>query len=348
MKLASRTFPVGALAYEDIETAKRMMAKLYEQNPYLPFLPNISKDDTILKRTFSNIPGIKIKDKKIVFKVGSTSYKQGILKLDKAYNSSELKNLEPFAIESSFLEIFLKIVKKFKSKNAYINLLGPFTISQILNKTAEEQVLLDKSYRKLFVQSVAVKALWIIEKIKEVSPETVPVIVLEEPLLSQFGVLKKEDQDVTLDIVTNLLAKTIEKIKSKGALVAVQSMEKCDWKIPINAGVDIISFDAYNNPNNISIIPETIIDFISRGGKVNWAIVPVMTESIVKGLNIDYVANRLFATMEGLILSGVPERFVYNSALVSVQGDINKLPIIFSEKALILSTQLAKRIPIKN
>lgn len=348
MKLASRTFPVGALAYEDIETAKRMMAKLYEQNPYLPFLPNISKDDTILKRTFSNIPGIKIKDKKIVFKVGSTSYKQGILKLDKAYNSPELKNLEPFAIESSFLEIFLKIVKKFKSKNAYINLLGPFTISQILNKTAEEQVLLDKSYRKLFVQSVAVKALWIIEKIKEVSPETVPVIVLEEPLLSQFGVLKKEDQDVTLDIVTNLLAKTIEKIKSKGALVAVQSMEKCDWKIPINAGVDIISFDAYNNPNNISIIPETIIDFISRGGKVNWAIVPVMTESIVKGLNIDYVANRLFATMEGLILSGVPERFVYNSALVSVQGDINKLPIIFSEKALILSTQLAKRIPIKN
>jgi hypothetical protein len=138
MKLASRTFPVGALAYEDIETAKRMMAKLYEQNPYLPFLPNISKDDTILKRTFSNIPGIKIKDKKIVFKVGSTSYKQGILKLDKAYNSPELKNLEPFAIESSFLEIFLKIVKKFKSKNAYINLLGPFTISQILNKTAEE------------------------------------------------------------------------------------------------------------------------------------------------------------------------------------------------------------------
>ena len=347
MRFMSKCLPFGALPYDSIESTKRMMAKLYEQNPYLPFLPNISEDDTILNRTFSNIPGIKIKDKKIVFKVGSASYKQGILNLDKAYNSPELKNLEPFALESSFLEMFLKIVKKFKSKNAYINLLGPFTISQMLNKTAEEQVLLDKSYRKLFVQSVAVKALWIIEKIKEVSPETVPVIVLEEPLLAHFGVLKKEDQDVTLELVTNLFTKTIEKIKSKGALVAVHSMGKCDWKIPINAGIDMISFDAYNNPNNLCIIPDVIIDFISRGGKINWAIVPVMTEAMVKGLNIDYIFNRLISTMEGLILAGVPEKFVYNSALVSIQGDVDKLPILFSEKAIILSTQLAKRIPVK-
>lgn len=348
MKIDLRCLPYGALPYESIDSTKRMMLKLFEQNPFLPFLPNISNEDTLLGRTFFNIPGVKIKEKKVVFKVGSTSYKQGILKLDKAYNFSDIEDLEPFAIESPFLDMFLKIIKKFKSKRAYINLLGPFTISQILNKTAEEQVLMDKSYRKLFVQAVCVKALWIIEKIREVSPETVPVIILEEPMLCQFGMLKRENENLTVELVTNLFSRTIEKIKASGALVAVHSMEKCDWQIPINAGVDIISFDAYNNPNNISIIPEMITDFIKRGGKVNWAIVPVMTESIVKGLNIDYVANRLFATMEGLILSGVPERFVYNSALVSVQGDINKLPIIFSEKALILSTQLAKRIPIKN
>ena len=347
MKIDLRCLPYGALPYESIDSTKRMMLKLFEQNPFLPFLPNISNEDTLLGRTFFNIPGVKIKEKKVVFKVGSTSYKQGILKLDKAYNFSDIEDLEPFAIESPFLDMFLKIIKKFKSKRAYINLLGPFTISQILNKTAEEQVLMDKSYRKLFVQAVCVKALWIIEKIREVSPETVPVIILEEPMLCQFGMLKRENENLTVELVTNLFSRTIEKIKASGALVAVHSMEKCDWQIPINAGVDIISFDAYNNPNNISIIPEMITDFIKRGGKINWAIVPVMTESIVKGLNIDYVANRLFATMEGLILSGVPERFVYNSALVSVQGDINKLPIIFSEKALILSTQLAKRIPIK-
>ena len=72
-----------------------------------------------------------------------------------------------------------------------------------------------------------------------------------------------------------------------------------------------------------------------------------MTESVVKALNIDYVSNRLFSTMQGLILAGVPEKHVYNSALVSIQGDVDKLPIIFAEKAIILSTQLAKKIPVK-
>ena len=31
--------------------------------------------------------------------------------------------------------------------------------------------------------------------------------------------------------------------------------------VKIKAGVDMISFDAYNNPNNLCIIPDVIIDF---------------------------------------------------------------------------------------
>ena len=73
-----------------------------------------------------------------------------------------------------------------------------------------------------------------------------------------------------------------------------------------------------------------------------------MNEQIVKAINIDIVTHRLLATMDGLILAGVPEKLVYNSALVSVQGNVDKLPLVFAEKALILSTQLAKRIPIKS
>ena len=48
----------------------------------------------------------------------------------------------------------------------------------------------------------------------------------------------------------------------------------------------------------------------------------------------------------GLIVAGVPERFVYNSSLVSVNGDTDKLPLIFAEKALILSSQLVGKIPV--
>ena len=40
------------------------------------------------------------------------------------------------------------MIKKFNSPNAIINLLGPFTISQMLMNAAEEQMLADKTFRK--------------------------------------------------------------------------------------------------------------------------------------------------------------------------------------------------------
>ena len=348
MKHKTRCLPYGALPYDSLDFATRMQAKLFEHIPYLAFCPILDSEDTILKRTFMGIPGVKIKGRKVALKTSSNSYKQKLHDLDKAYNTPNFSTLDPFALESPFLEKFVQLINKFKSEYACINFLGPFTVSQMLLNAAEEQTLADKSYRKLFIQAVCVKALWVIERIRSINSKTVPIIVLEEPMLAQLGTLKRETEEVNDELVTNLLAKVVEKLKSAGALVAVQCMEKCNWQIPINAGVDIISFDAYNNPNNLNIFPEEITAFIARGGKINWGIVPVKNESLIKSLNIDDITKRLFATFEGLILSGVPEAYVYNSALVSLQGNADQLSVIFAEKALMMAVQLAQRIPVKS
>ena len=347
MKLSTRCIPLGALPYENIEGTTKMVAKLFQKLPSLYSHPKISTEDTIINRTLSNIPGIKIQDNKVMIKIASNHYKQNLEKLERAFNHPTKENLEPFAFETPFIEKYFSILKKFQSPETVVNLLGPFTISQMLINAAEEEMLVDKTYRKLFIQAICVKALWIINKIKEISPETKPLIILEEPLLGQLGNIKRENEEITIDLVTTLFARVVEKLKENGALIGVQCLEKCDWKIPINAGVDMISLDAYNNPNNLCIIPEKIIEFIERGGKINWGIVPVTNEAIIKSLNIDFVSNRFFSTLEGLIIAGVPEKYVYNSAFVSIQGDADKLPLIFAEKAIILSTQLAKKIPVK-
>lgn len=346
MKLNSRCFPSGALAYKDLDPAVRMVAKLFEKIPYLPVLPNISPDDSILKRTLENIPGISFNGKKVVIKPGTENYKQALADLERACVTPSKELLEPYAINSVFMDKFFSLIHKFKSTEACVNLVGPFTLSQILMNAANEQILADKSFKKLFIQAVCAKALWAIYQIKEISKSTIPIIVLEEPILGQLGSLKRDNEDITIEFVTGMLAKVVEKIQPTGALIAVQCYDKCDWKIPINAGVDIISFDAYNNPNNLCIIPDSVLEFLERGGKINWAIVPTVNENIVKNLNLDILEKRFIKTLEGLVTAGIPRALVYNTALVSLQGDVDKLPLVFSEKALILATQLAKRIPI--
>lgn len=346
MKLISRCFPSGALAYADIDHAVRMVAKLFEKTPYIPILPKIAPDENILKRTLDNIPGIIVDGKKVLIQPGNEKYKQALADLEKACTNPTKELLEPYAIQSVFMEKFEQLIHKFKSTEACVNLLGPFTLSQILSNAAEEKIIADKSFKKLFIQAVCAKALWAIYKIKEISNSTIPIIVLEEPMLGQLGSLKRDNDDITVDFVTSMLAKVVEKIQPTGALIAVQCYDKCDWKIPINAGIDIISFDAYNNPNNLCIIPDSVLEFLERGGKINWAIVPTINENTVKNLNLDLLEKRFIKTMEGLVTAGIPRPLVYNSALVSLQGDVDKLPLVFSEKALILATQLAKRIPV--
>ena len=347
MKLVARSMPLGHLPYTDIRIITRMIAKLFEKNPYCPVLPLLETEDSVMKRTLSGIPCVRSDGKNIKF-VPESKFKSELEDLDKAFHSFSQERLEKYSIDAPFFEKYTQIIKKFKSPNPYFALIGPFTLSQILSQLAGEQLLLNKIYRKLIIQAISVKAAWVISKIKEMSPSSVPIIILEEPQLPRFGEIRRANEDVTSELVAGMYSKLAEKMHSLDAYLAVQCMDKCDWSVPIDGGVDMISFDAYNNPNNLNIMPEKVIEFVSKGGKICWGIIPVMTEQLVKALSLDMVRKRLFATFDGLILAGVPQKFVYNSSIVSTQGNLDHLPIIFAEKALMLTSQLAKKIPVKS
>ena len=344
MILETRYLPVGSLPYETIKSVTAMEAKLYSKCPFIAVLPAISPDENIEKWTFANLPGVSYNDNSLVLKTGSHDYKDKVLMHSRAFGNPNAENLEQYAFEPAFLEKFFQMIKKFKSPVAYINLLGPFTISQILSKVVKEQVITDKNYKKLYFEAVCIKALWIINKMKDFCKNTVPVIILEEPMLGQFGMIKRQHDEITSDFVIELYERVVKKLKSAGAVVGVQCMDKCDWSLPIRGGVDLISYDAYNNPNNLCIIPDIITSFLERGGVINWGIIPVTSESMVKNLTIEYMSNRLAFSMQGLVLSGVPEILVQNSAMVSMNGSTDHLSIFFAEKAIILSTQLSLRL----
>ncbi|MCQ2744045.1 MAG: hypothetical protein MJ230_04520 [bacterium] len=344
MKPTTGYLHVGDLPYESIKSVTAMEAKLYKELPFLACLPKISVDESLKRRSFINIPGIFEDEDKIILKTGLPNYDEEMSLLNKAYNNYKTTNLEEYACEDLFLEKFCQMIKKFKPPYACVNILGPFTVSQILSTSAKEQALVDKNYKKLFTQVVCVKGFWAIDKIKEYCPDTIPIIILEEPMFNQFGMLKREDEDVTAENVTKMFEIVVSKLKSAGAMVGIQCMDKCDWSIPIKSGVDLISYDAYNNPNNLCIYPEIVTSFLQKGGLINWGIVPTVSETLVRGLSIEYLFNRLEATINGVALAGVPINLLQNSALVSLNGNTSHLPVFFAEKAIIMVAQLAGRL----
>lgn len=345
MKLAMRCLPLGTLPYDNIKHTTAMMAKLFRDIPFIAMLPNLSRSENITRRFFEHLPGISYSDDgQFIMEARTQEYAKGMAALDAAYKNPDSDEVEKFGYDAEFMEKFFQMIKKFKSHTAVINLPGPFTVSQILTPIAEEQVLADKSYKKMFTQAVCVKALKIIRQIYKTNPNTTPVVILEEPALGQLSLIKHENEIINNDFVVELLYKVISKIKTYGAVAGVQCLDKCDWSIPIKAGADLISFDAYRNPNNLSIIKKPLTDFLNKGGMINWGIVPVTSDIVVQGIKADYIYKRLMLAMDSVINSGVPSELIYNSAIISVNGDMDKLSVLFAEKALMMLSQLTSRL----
>ena len=338
--------PLGALPYTDKAVTTRMMVKLFEGIPYLPQFPIADEHDNLLYRILGNVPFIEIEDsEKIFLRNHQEGFDKFLAKLDIAYNSPKKENLENFSIDSYFMEKYLQILKKLKPKETVVSLMGPFSMAHIIENDDKTTMMTEPNHRKFIIELAVLKALWIIDKIHEVSPQILPFILFEETKLNLYGTVKRENERVTEETVVNFYSKIFEKIHEAGGVVGVHSTNKCDWQIPIEAGVDLISFDAYNNPNNLNIIADKIRDFLAKGGYINWGIVPSESESIIKSAGIDNIFDRFMRTTEALIEERVSPKLLYARSKVSVTGNLDHLPLIFAEKALILSAQLAQKIP---
>lgn len=347
MKLNFKNLPTGNLPYVDIKLCKQMLLRLYENIPFLPELPLLDANDTILNRTFANMPCITIKEGKILLsEITDKNLNLTTVALDKIYNSTDINDFEKYSSETPFFNLYLEILKRIKPEYTIINLMGAFTFANsIFNKNASV-LLTDRIYRKFIIQIITIKALWFIYKIKEASSNTKPIIIFDENLLYKYGTLKRTNEAITKETITTMFTKIFQKIQKAGGLVGVQSFEKCNWQLVLESdGVNLISFDAYNNPNNLNIIAEKINNFLAKGGYINWGIVPVMNENVIRSINIDTLYKKFTSTLEILASEGVSMDLLYKNSTVSVQGNLSKYPILFAEKALMLSVQLAKKMP---
>ena len=348
MKLNFRNFPYGSLPYDNVQLCKQMILRLYEHIPYLPSLPLIDKNDNIKFRTFENIPCVTLKEGKFLLPdCTNEKFVSTLGKMEIAYNSDNPEDYAHYSSsDSPFSEIYYEMIRRFKPEFTVVNLLGPFSFANMVFNKNATVLLTDRAYRKFIIQAVAVKAMWFISKIKEASPNTTPIILFEEDLLYKFGTIKRTSDEITKETVITLFNKVFSKVQKAGGFVAVQSLEKCNWQLVFDSGcVNLISFDAYNNPNNLHIIADSVNKFLVKGGYINWAIVPSNSEISIRGLNAENAYDRLIKALESLIAEGVSADLVYRQATVSVQGNMETLPILFAEKALMMAEQLSKRIP---
>jgi methionine synthase II (cobalamin-independent) len=120
------------------------------------------------------------------------------------------------------------------------------------------------------VRGLAIKALWQARELSKSGKK--PLIFLDEPSLSGFGsAFSPIQRDEVIDILRTVMDYLRE---NSDTLIGIHCCGNTDWSMIMEAGPDIISFDAFDYMDHFLLYPDDIVRFLRGKGTVAWGIIP--------------------------------------------------------------------------
>ena len=220
--------------------------------------------------------------------------------------------------------------------------MGPFTLATSLQDKNGQSAIYDETLTDIIVKLLSLKVLWQIKRIKLANPAAVPIIFMDEPTISQLGTsayLTISENDVVA-----MLKDISDLIKDNGGISAVHCCGKCDWTIPIRAGIDIINFDAFAFSQNLSVYALEIEKFLQCGGKIAWGIVPTLDCEALETSTLESIVDKFYKSVNYLTKKGVDEKLVIDNSLITSSCGAGSLPVELAEKAMDLVFKLSETL----
>uniref|UniRef100_UPI004025930E hypothetical protein n=1 Tax=Candidatus Stercorousia sp. TaxID=3048886 RepID=UPI004025930E len=248
--------------------------------------------------------------------------------------------IEKYAINYScaFPE-FIKIIKSTKPAFAKGQIVGPFTLATTLVDKNGKCAFYDETLKEIITKTLSIKALWQIKNIKSANPNTTPIIFIDEPSISQLGT--SAFITISTEEVVEMIKEISDLIKENGAISAIHCCGKCDWDIPISAGVDIINFDAYTFAQNLSLHSKSIKSFLEQCGKIAWGVIPTLHPDVLENANLHTMLSVFEKAVKYLTEKGIDEKIIIANSLITPSCGAGALSEDLAEKAMDLTKQLS-------
>lgn len=346
-KLTLECLAIGSLPCNNLENAMDIVKANFDKIPFWPQLTKINKNEDMILQFLENMPSFFIDEvsEKTYLETESDKFFEDIEKFFVDYeeiiadiNCDAINN---YAINDSIaFPKFVEIVKNTKPKFAKGQIVGPFTLSTTLVDKDGKCAFYDETLREIIVKTLTLKALWQIKQIKSVSSNTIPIIFIDEPSISQLGT--SAFLTISQDEIVEIIKEISDLIKANGGISAIHCCGKCDWNIPIKAGVDIINLDAY--AQNMGVFAEQLDGFLNNGGKIAWGIVPTLDVEALQKADIDLLEKVFDNSVNNLTRKGIDERIIIENSLITPSCGAGSLSEELAIKAMNLTKQLSQTL----
>jgi hypothetical protein len=331
---------IGSLPHGDPEAACRVILNTIPEIPIWPQLPNLDFRESMEIQYSEGLPGT------VLDPVGRRMHfdTSGDLTslLETFYENYMAENLEHFKISAEFSQGLYAMEKRLSAERPsqirYFKnqVTGPLTIG--LGRTDENKrsIYYNEIMRDVVVKGTEMKARWLLERFR---PLGVPQLCfIDEPILSAFG--SSTYVSVQRSDVVQYLQEVIAAVHKGGGLAGVHCCGNTEWTILIDAGADIISFDAYDFGETIAYYPGPVKAFLEKGGVLAWGIVP--TSARIEEESGGSLLDRLRSSFDNLAGKGISRSRIEEKCLITPSCGTGSLPVGQSERVFALLAEVSR------
>ena len=297
---------IGSLPHTDPAEACSLVANYLKDIPAWPQLPRRSFEENMCVQFSQGFPAVVIKDERI-YVDRSEDWDEPLEELYTAYLENNAAKYAVSTEHAAGLHKFLSLgnLTPLAVKG---QVTGPISWGLTVTDDSGRAILYDDMLADAAAKLLRLKAGWQEKALSKISKNT--IIFVDEPAMSSYG---SAFFSLSQEKVTSLLEEVLGGIRR---LKGVHCCGNTDWSLLLGTSTDIISFDAYNYAESLSLYPAEVKRFLNRNGAIAWGIVP-NDEKQLAGETVSSLKDRLEEAMAPFTRKGIPFKQLIEQGLLT-------------------------------
>jgi len=218
---------------------------------------------------------------------------------------------------------------------------GPCSFALTIVDENKRAIYYNEEFRDVVVKAIGMKCRWQIQKFKPFAENI--ICFIDEPILSAFG--SSTYVSVSRDDVVAILNEVIEEVHAEGGLAGIHCCGNTEWSILIDAGVDIVNFDAFGFGETIAIYADSVKKHLEAGKYLAWGVVP--TSTAIREQTVESLEKKLEEGIDNLASKGIDKNLIISQAIITPSCGTGSLAVEDAEKVFKLTKELSKRMKEK-
>ncbi len=205
---------------------------------------------------------------------------------------------------------------------------GPISFALTIVDENKRAIYYNDEFVDTVVKALAMKCRWQVQKYTPYAERV--ICFIDEPILSAFG--SSTYVSVQRDDVIAKLQEVVEAIHADGGLAGIHCCGNTEWSIPIDAGTDIVNFDAYQFGESVALYPEHMrTQLIERRNALAWGIVP--TSKAIRDESADSLVARFERLTDHLAeKAGIDKQTIVEQAFITPSCGTGSMEVADAER----------------